>query len=93
MTEIQWLLNLMLNYELSPDVKKLCLERIGEVESKLNAAPATPAPVRVVQNAAPVASAMPSPIASPATASMIANLGEVSTGTNLRGPNKLRGRL
>jgi hypothetical protein len=38
-TEIAWLLDLVLNHKLSPDAKKLCLERIGEVESSLVAKP------------------------------------------------------
>lgn len=36
MSEIQWILNLLMNYQLPDEVKKLCLDRIGEVEKKLN---------------------------------------------------------
>lgn len=36
MSEIQWIVNLMMKNELSEDVKKLCIERIGEVESLIN---------------------------------------------------------
>lgn len=35
MTEIQWIIHLMTNCPLDESVKRLCLERIGEVEKKL----------------------------------------------------------
>lgn len=36
MTEIQWIIHLMMNHQLPDEVKKICLERIGEVETKIN---------------------------------------------------------
>ena len=96
-TDIQWLLSLLLNYELSPEVKKLCLERIGEVEAKLNAQPQpqgkAPLVHHVVNPVTPVANAMAPVNAIPTVHSALANLGEISTGQNTRGPNKMRGRL
>lgn len=38
-SEIQFLLNLVLNMKLSGDAKKLCLERIGKIEESLRQPP------------------------------------------------------
>jgi hypothetical protein len=38
-SEIQFLLNLVLNHKISTEVKKICLERIGQIEQNLRTTP------------------------------------------------------
>ncbi len=87
MTELKFLLKLVFEHELDAEAKKLCIERIGDLEEMLSQSMSKPiihSPKQSV-NVSPMAPAIP-----PAN---IANLGEVSTGNGLRGPNKMRGHL
>lgn len=36
MSEIQWIINLMMKHKLPEAVKNLCIERIGEVEARIS---------------------------------------------------------
>lgn len=44
MTEIAFLLDLVLNHKMSAEAKKRCIERIGEVEAKLSTQTPPPRP-------------------------------------------------
>jgi hypothetical protein len=47
MTELQWLIKMLTKHKLSPSLKNLFIERIGEVEASLsnNRGPARPMPI------------------------------------------------
>ena len=103
MTEIQFLIELLLNHKMSPDVKKLCTERIGEVASRLGQ---LPAPAQLVRHPGPPSSLDQSPstlalmakhaadeLGEPIVAKTLPRVqrivgGEVSTGNGTRGPRK-----
>lgn len=55
MTEIRFLLDLVLNHKLPQEAKKICLERIGEVEASLTKPASSPHMVSpmVIQHGAP----------------------------------------
>jgi hypothetical protein len=101
MTEIRFLLDLVLSHKLPPAAKKACLERIGEVEANLGQKPAyvqnitpplaqAPSTLAAMQRHGmlPVEPAPPTaaPILPPATARIVG--GEVNTGNGTRGPRK-----
>ena len=97
-TEIRFLLDLVLNYKLPAEAKKLCLERIGEVEASLalpqrpliplirNPIEQAPSTQRLMdmQGTAPV-TPMTAPVINPAQRIVG---GEVNTGNGTRGPRK-----
>ncbi len=114
MSDIQFLINLIINYNLTEDAKKLCLERIGEIEKRAPITyppihqsyqpPQYPGPSPVAQAQIPMSAAQlrdmqssQDPVAPPAQLLKLQAQGEVITGgtsgTSIRGPNKMRGRL
>ena len=107
MTEIQWIVNLMLNHPMSDDMKKLCLERISEVESKFsqpkinqNILPAslnTYVPPIGPSATTHIPPPVSMPLQAPITVEALKSMGDIVTGggngTSIRGPNKMRGRL
>lgn len=103
-TEIQFLIDLLLNQKLSPAVRQLCVARIGEVEQLYGAtrnAPKTVQPISFDAGAAPPIQQAPSTLAllekhaqeaAPAPRIIPPQQrivgGEVSTGAGTRGPRK-----
>lgn len=73
MTEIRFLLDLVLTHKLPPAAKKACLERIGEVEASLLTAPRPTAQPNPVTN--PTAQA-PSTLAAMAKHGLIPSNGQ-----------------
>lgn len=90
MTEIQFLLDLVLNCKPNATIRKKCLERIGEVESKLKPTNQPPILTRAPAHMLPP-QALPLPNAAPTVLPMASQRiigGEVSTGEGLKGPRK-----
>ena len=96
MTEIQWIINLMTNYKLPANAKKACIDRIGEVEARINTMPvrpiAMPQPVMSQAQAKYEAENLPPPQAitpnPQVQAAMMGKPVEVVTGHGTRGPRK-----
>lgn len=98
MTEIQFLIDLILNHKLSKEAKDLCTKRIGDVEANLTRAPQrifTPiqppntaqAPsMQAILDKVPDGSIIAAPQGIPPSARMVG--GEVNTGGGTRGPRK-----
>ena len=65
-SEIQFLLSLVLNHKLQPQTKKICLERIGQIEESLRSPQQPQRPVPQIQAQAPsmqrLIDQMPQPI-------------------------------
>lgn len=91
-TEIQFLLDIILDTRTLTEVRRKCKERIGEVEANIGQRPAQPAP-RLAQAASTIAAmerhaAEPiPPVAMPTLAPRIMG-GEVDTGNGTRGKRK-----
>jgi len=105
MSDIQFLINLIINYNLTEDAKNLCLKRIGEIEER-NAKPqpmytlpreVLPNPIQPQISQAQLRDMQAAPTVPPAQLQALKAQGEVITGgtsgTSIRGPNKMRGRL
>lgn len=80
MTELQFLLDLLLNHKLPKGTKALIADRVGEISKSMPqaTAKANPGVVAQLQTSAPLA---------PPPANRIMG-GEVSTGEGTRGPRK-----
>jgi hypothetical protein len=102
MSELQWLIRMLTKEKLSPHLKDLFIERIGEVEANLvpKAHGARPMPIPPIGQQAPSTQRLleaeafpssmtdvPTPVPSALTGKRIVG-GEVVTGNNTRGPRK-----
>ncbi len=89
-TEIRFLLDLVLNHKLPAEAKKLCLERIGEVEASLIPPPrhlsVSTAQAPSTQRALDAQIQTTAPTAPPIINRVVG--GEIQTGNGTRGPRK-----
>lgn len=91
MTEIRFLLDLVLNHKLPPGAKKLCLERIVEVEENLTIKMISPIQ-RTIEQAPSTQRLMEAqiqtsaPLMPPPSQRIVG--GEVNTGNGTKGPRK-----
>lgn len=89
MTELQFLLELLLKHKLSKETKQLVADRIGEVELKLRGNPGI-AMARSMEQAPSTIAAMAAqaaPVALPPAAARLVG-GEVNNGDGTRGKRK-----
>lgn len=100
MSDIQFLINLIMNHSLTEDAKKLCLERIGEIEERQAKQFVSPQPfVQHTPFTPPISQAQIRDMQSVPVQASIPKLPEITTGgsgsglTSIRGPNKMRGRI
>ena len=99
MTEIGWLVQFIMNQELSTEAKAECIKRIGEVEANFRPQPSYP-PINPILNNRPVSQAqmmdqgemealhVPIINHAPITPGMVPPKVEVNTGRGTRGPRK-----
>ena len=101
MSEIQFIIHLMMKYDLPEEVKVVCLERIGEVEGKLTAIPAmnpyhNVAPPKPPGSPYPLSQAQIADSIAPTSVAMVPinQPDQIITGggngTSIRGPNKFK---
>lgn len=92
MSELSFLIDLLLNHRLTKDVKTLVAERIKEIEGKPQASPRVALPAHLIGQApstiANLAAEPPvNPMQAPPTSQRIQG-GEINTGNGTRGPKK-----